>query len=70
MTDDESYSRLLAAITVLEEAVIEIGRSLPVERQKAVLARMEALRQNAVTADSPYGLSIQETADRIGRGLS
>ena len=63
--DDEEYSRLLGAGTVLEEAIIEIGKHLPALDSAALVRRMDALASGQ--ADSPYRLSMQETAQRIAR---
>jgi hypothetical protein len=66
--DSESYSRLLGTVTVLEQAVIEIAQTLPTAARVLLSQRMGSLRHS--DTDSPYTLSIQETADRIARGLS
>jgi hypothetical protein len=49
--DDEEYVRLLAAVTVIQEAIMEIGRHLPSSGADALIRRMEALA--ADPADRP-----------------
>lgn len=66
--NDEGYERLLAVVTVLEQAVIEIGISLPPERRQALVMKMKELGRT--TADGAYGSSLEETAARIAQGLS